>query len=316
VQQQIEEIDTQIRHQQAIQSTLQRSMDNAREAMQEMISLHRLSLEQQLPPSETQQTALATAQSRFLDAQDRFETSNAEIAQSNQTKFDLNEQLRSLNEQIQSQEEPAREEYRELYQRHKLKVASFKLAFIVPLFLVAAALVHRCRRSPYRPICMAALVASFWKVGTVMFEHFPRDYFKYIAIVAAIGIVVAFLIWVLRKVSRPETATVLKRFREAYAEHHCPVCAYPIARGLLRYARWTRKGPIPLGSGESGNSPEAEYACPSCGTHLFTTCEQCGSSRHCLLPYCDHCGAAKAVAALSNPSPSEKDARPASQGSA
>ncbi len=301
---QIDEIDVQIRHQQAVQSTIQKSMNNASEAMQEMISLHRLSLEQEVAPSETQQTALATAQSRFLDAQDRFETAISGITQSNQRKFDLNAQLQSLEEQIEAQEEPAREEYDDLYQRHKLKVASLKLAFIVPVFLAAAFLVYRFRQNPYRPIFMAALVASFWKVGVVMSDHFPREYFKYIAMIAAIGIVLAFLVWVLRKVARPGTATVLKRFREAYSLHHCPMCAYPIARGLLKFARWTRKGPVPLTHGSEGAEDSLDYACPSCGTKLFEKCPQCGSSRHSLLPFCDQCAMEQAVPELSLSLPS------------
>lgn len=288
----IREMDTQIRRQQEIQQNLKRSMDNARETMEQMMGLHRLSLEQKVTPNDVEREALATAQTRFLDAQNRYETANAEISVSSQRKFELNEELRGLNEQIELQREPAKEEYRQLLRRHRLRVASFKLAFIIPIFLFAAGLVRRYREGPYAAIFLAILLASFWKVGTVMFEHFPREFFKYIAIVAAIGIVLTTLIWVLRNVSRPKLDTLLKRYREAYSSHLCPVCSYPIARGAFKNVVWTRRGPRPFPSGDKapGMDLELPYACPSCGTGLYEKCRKCDSQRHSLLPFCERCG--------------------------
>jgi predicted RNA-binding Zn-ribbon protein involved in translation (DUF1610 family) len=292
---QIAEIETQVARQEELQADLKRSMDNARETMQQMMDLHRLSLERQVTPSETEKEALATAQQRFLAAQDRFELANAEIAASNETRFGLRQELQSVQSQISEQERPAQIEYERRRRAHEFKLATLKLSFILPLFLIAAWLFSRHRTSAYRSILLAALVASFWKVGQVMFDHFPREFFKYIAIVAAIAIVLAFLIWMLRKAARPNRALILDRYREAYRAHLCPVCAYPIARGPLRFALWTRRGP--RASTVNGETPaegdgaaRAPYACPSCGTTLFAGCRSCGEQRHTLLPFCEHCG--------------------------
>ena len=125
-----------------------------------------------------------------------------------------------------------------------------------------------------------------------MFEHFPREFFKYIAIVAAIVIVLTTLICVLRKVSNPKLDMLRKRYREAYASHLCPVCSYPIARGVFKNAIWTRRGPRPFPSMDKPPVADLEfpYACPSCGTGLYEKCGKCDSQRHSLLPLCERCG--------------------------
>jgi len=295
LQNEIAATETKIERQTEVQGDLKRGMDNARETMQQMMDLQRLSLERQATPTDEERNALATAQQRFLDAQNRFEEANNEIAALNEKRFELRQELDTVQEQLSEQEKPAREEFEQLMRAHQFRVASWKLLFIVPLFALAAWLFYRKRRSPYRAICLAALLATFWKVGVVMFDYFPREFFKYIAIFAAIGIVLWFLVWLLRNAAKPNRDLILNRNREAYRSHNCPVCAYPIARGPLRFALWTRKGPqISVAAGNAnGLEQEAEdtpYACPSCGTTLFETCGECGKPRHALLPYCEHCG--------------------------
>jgi predicted RNA-binding Zn-ribbon protein involved in translation (DUF1610 family) len=297
---QMGEIDIQVTRQREIQQNLQQSMNNARETMQQMMSLHRLSLEQKVTPSETEREALATSQKRFLDAQERFEQANDAISKSNQAKYDLGLELKSVRLALENQRQPAQQEFERLFRQHRFKVASLKLVLIVPLFLLASWSIYRFRESPYRPILFVGLIATFWKLGTVMFEHFPREFFKYIAISAGILIALVFLVWMARRSVRPSRMTQLKRFREAYSAHHCPICDHPIARGILKYAVWTRKGPrlSNPGSVVSGLEEDSPYACPSCGTRLFEKCEQCGSARHSLLPYCDGCGREKTVREL------------------
>jgi hypothetical protein len=290
----IEAIEAGVARQQEVQGDLRRSMDNAQQTMRQMMELHRLALQQQLPPTEADKQTLAQSQQRFLDAQDSYETANARIASSNELRFRLRQELATVNDTIETQELPAREEHQRLWQAHRFRIASYKLAVIVPLFLAAAWSFSRKRQSPYRPILIAALAATFWKLGQVMFDYFPMEFFKYIAIVAAIAIVLAFLIWLLRKAARPDRQLLVARYREAYRIHVCPVCAHPIARGPLRFAVWTRKGPRPHGGGEAATAedatPRTPYSCPSCGTTLFDTCGRCGASRHSLLPFCEGCG--------------------------
>jgi len=298
---QIEALDTQIRRQHEIQQTLRQSMENARQVMEQMMSLQRLSLEQNLSPSDTERQALADSQTRFLAAQQRFEEANEQIASSEDQRHTLNLELQTVADQVESQHVPARIEYYEQRQRHQFKIAALKLAVVVPLLLGAAWVFYRKRGSAFRPVYLAALIATFWRVGVVMFDHFPRDFFKYIAIGTTIVLVLAFLVRVLRRVVAPGAAALLKRYREAYNSHHCPICTYPIARGPFRHAIWTRKGPIALGNTTVPTDlvSETPYACPACGTTLFETCESCSKPRHSLLPFCESCGHEKPNAVAS-----------------
>lgn len=296
LQAEIREIDVRIRRGQEIQSNLRSSMENARAMMNEMTELHRLSLERGVQPTDSQQEALATSQQRFIEAQASFETANADIANSNQAKFERSRELESLQQQIEALKRPANEEYQRLRQSHRFKVASFQLAFIVPIFLASGFLVMKKRESLFRPILVSVLLATFWKVGVVMFEHFPREFFKYIAITAAIGIVLTFLIWLLRRAAKPGIDLLIKRHREAYQRHRCPTCDFPIMRGPLRNAIWTgRKLKLPERSSNTEVETDEPYACPSCGSQLFETCTECKHQRHSLLPFCEHCGNEKVM---------------------
>ncbi|GIT12996.1 MAG: hypothetical protein CM1200mP34_4020 [Verrucomicrobiales bacterium] len=118
----------------------------------------------------------------------------------------------------------------------------------------------------------------------VMWDHFPRDFFKYIAILATILILGAFLAWAIRSASRPRKATLLKRHREAYQKHRCPVCDFPILRGAFRHAVSTKRGPKPTGEA-LGQAEPTRYTCPACGEGLFDLCGDCGEVTQTLLPY-------------------------------
>ena len=114
-------------------------------------------------------------------------------------------------------------------------------------------------------------------------------YVAWIAILAAIGILGAFLAWALRSSARPRKAALLKRHREAYQNHRCPVCDFPIFRGAFRQAVWTKRGPW-LPGGAPGQAESSRYTCPSCGEALFDQCGDCGEVTQTLLPYCSACG--------------------------
>ena len=76
--------------------------------------------------------------------------------------------------------------FRELFRlrRHHLTNAALKLAFLIPLLVGVTAVGLRKRESPFAPILYSAFAASFWMVAVVMHQHFPSEYFKYIAIAA------------------------------------------------------------------------------------------------------------------------------------
>lgn len=288
-------IEKQIKRQQEIQDTLQHSMGNAETALTKIADLQRLSLEGGGEPSAVDQQAMENARTRFYNAQDKFESANETITSLNSERHQLSQAIESNQKELQEFRNKASTEYNDAFRSHQLKIAALKLAVVVPLLFFAAWLVRRKRGSIYQPFHWAALCSTFWMTWLVMWDHFPRDFFKYIAILAAILILGAFLIWAIRSASRPRKAIVVKRYREAYQNHRCPVCDFPILRGAFRQAIWTKRGPK-VSSESASQAVPARYTCPSCGEGLFDSCGECGEITQTLLPFCSGCGKESEVA--------------------
>ncbi|MBC8244935.1 MAG: hypothetical protein H8E20_11120 [Verrucomicrobia bacterium] len=286
---QLSGVEKQIKRQQEIQSTLNQSMSNAETALTKIADLQRLSIESGGEPSEVDRQAMEDARGRFYKAQDEYESANETITSLNGERHQLKESLSSRNKELERFRSEARAEYYTAQRSHELKIASYKLALVVPLLLLAAWLVKKKRGSIYQPFNGAALAATFWMTWLVMWDHFPRDFFKYIAILAAIGTLGAFLAWAIRSSAQPRRAMLLKRHREAYQNHRCPACDFPILRGAFRQAVWTKRGPK-LHGDALGQAESSPYTCPACGERLFEKCGDCGEVTQTLLPHCSGCG--------------------------
>ena len=288
----------QISDQEHIQQILRKSTESSRATMDQFMSVHRLQLEKGVSATGEEQAALAESQQSFLTNQRKFQDANQTIDELSQRARELETRIRDLTETHEKRREPASEAYEEAVQRHEIKIAIYKLAFLIPIFLIAALLVLKKRESAYAPIVYAVLVASAWKVGSVIHEHFPREVFKYVAIGTAIVVVLVALVFLIRLVVAPRRDWLLKQYREAYRRHRCPVCSDPIQRGPLRHATWTRKGPVVPAPVHESSEPGEPYTCASCGTPLFAKCDNCQSVRHELLPFCESCGAEKKIDGL------------------
>jgi len=292
------EIRRELQRNRSLQQGYKDSKENARQVMEEITALHRLSLDQKIQPHVENVLALADARSRFLSSQEKLETANIAVRESNSRDFELTDDIFKQREVVRKHNIPATEQFSAAYDSHRLLLAFYKLGIPLPMFLIAAWLVKRYRRSPYRPIFFALLVATFWEVGAIAFEHFPREYFKYIAIGVAILIVGMFLKFTLRNLSTPPKDLLLRRYRESYEKCRCPRCDFPIRRGILRDVFWGKKGPFVPNITETGHQDERSYCCPSCGTDLFGECDSCQKITHSLLPNCENCGAATPVESL------------------
>ena len=291
-------LQTQMDNQREIQGILSQSTQNSRQTMDQLVAIHKLNLEKSVKPTDTEQQSLAESEAQFLDNQKRFQQANEEIARLSEQQRAAKEKIAALNEKVKVNRKPAEEEFRKAREYHQLKVAALKLAVIVPLLLLAAWFALKQRGSAYAPIIYASFCATFWTTGVVMFQHFPREYFKYIATGAAIAIVLAFLVHLIRSISAPKADWLLKQRREAYNGNRCPVCAFPIRRGISKELYWGRRGPRGLLPVLQATEPEVEkpYTCPACGEALFIPCTGCGKTRHAFLPYCEHCGAGSETA--------------------
>ena len=169
-----------------------------------------------------------------------------------------------------------------------LRVASYKLLFLTPLLLIGVYLYLRFRTGTYWALVYAFGGAVLTKVGFVMHEYFPEQYFKYILILTMLAVAIRVSVYLLRLVANPRQDWLLKQYREAYEAFLCPICNHPIRRGPLKFMSWTRKS-IRRFVNPPATVVEEPYTCPACSTNLCKKCN-CGAIRHSLLPACDKCG--------------------------
>jgi hypothetical protein len=215
---------------------------------------------------------------------------NDQIAGFSDELVTLQSNLRVAQKAVEEKRPAVQREWSRLMSRHQLRLAALKLAFLTPLLLLAGWLFLKKRNSIYAPLIYGFALALVVKVGAVMHEHFPRRYFKYVLILVAIAVVARVLVLLLRSMAHPKLDYLLKQYREAYERFLCPICAYPIRRGPMKYLLWTRNSLKKLAAlPERDPGKEEGYVCPSCGTRLFEECEGCGKIRHSLLPACVHC---------------------------
>ena len=287
----IAETERRIIDQKARQALLRDSTANSQTTMNQLLEFQRANLEKNVTPSAEERRALAESQQRFLANQSQYQVLNEQIVQLDEQLRALREEQRVAQEKLEDLRKPIRDEYLALQRRHELKMAALKLGVLVPLLLVGVVLFQRYRSGPYAPLVYAFGGAVLVRVALVMHEYFPTRYFKYVLILAAIALVLQTLLYLIRMVAFPKQDWLLKQYREAYEAFLCPMCAFPIRRGPLKYMVWTRRtiGKIaPHAAGAS--SVEEPYTCPTCSTRLYEECEKCRAIRPSLLPSCQNCG--------------------------
>lgn len=288
------QLQERIRHLRENQELLQTSARTSQETLNQMLELQRRNAENDIAPTEADRQTIEESQELFLENQKLFEEANQQIAELNEQVRAIEQQREELKRQIDEQMAVANERFNELYFDHRFKIASLRMAFLIPLVALFAWLSFRWRQSPYIPLINAALFATLARTFFVMFEHFPREFFKYIAIVTLIVVVVAFLVYRIRLALKPLPGWLIQQYKDAYSRKQCPVCSYPIQQGPLKFALWTKRGPMPIrAGGEAAPEDFKPYTCPSCGTALYEHCSSCEAVRHSLLPFCDSCGAEK-----------------------
>jgi predicted RNA-binding Zn-ribbon protein involved in translation (DUF1610 family) len=273
------------------------SSENLLRTINQLMELQKLSLQKGLSFSDAEKANLAASLSNFLENQKTYQGLNQGIADLTSKKLRMEEDRRQIDQEINKAKEPARKEFEKQYESHRLRLAFFQLLILVPLLLGAGILLLKLRASIYFPLFLAFGGATLVKAALVIHEYFPSRYFKYILLLALLGVVARLLIHFIRTVAYPRKDWLRRQYREAYESFMCPVCEYPIRTGPRRFLYWTRRTihkVLPRGDAAEKPGP---YSCPSCGAHLFEECPSCHQIRHALLDYCEHCGAEKEVAA-------------------
>ncbi len=262
---------------QETQAILQQSTRESQQTMNQLLEIHRLNLQQDIAPSAEEQQAMADSQKMFLENQQLFQNANQEISELSEQRRELLLTLETLQASLGEQRQDAQQFYIEEMRAHSWRLAAIKFLLLIPLFLLSTWVLMRYRKSAYAPITYAAFIAVSWWVGWTMHQHFPREYFKYIAILSAILVVLFLLYRLIRMRAQPQPEWLMRRYREAYIRKECPLCSYAFQGANAKKPTMTEQKSEP-------------YTCPSCGTELFTVCAECDKVRHALLPHCCHCG--------------------------
>lgn len=288
------EIGRRVKALEARQSLLRDSTNTSQQTLRQMLDMQRLSLQKGVELSEAQRQALSDSQALFLSNQKLDQTLNEQIVGLRAEEETLRDQKADITEKLAVQRQEAMRLFGDLRSKHNLKVATLKLCVLVPLLIVAFVVFLKKRGTTYAPLVYATGAAIVLKVGLVMHDYFPKEYFKYVLILVCLGIVLKILAALLRMVARPKMDWLLKQYREAYERFLCPMCGYPIRRGPRKYMFWTgrtiKKQPLPPSA--AADVDEA-YTCPACGAKLFEECESCHAVRHSVLPFCEKCGSQK-----------------------
>jgi len=272
------------------QAILKDSTNSLQNTINQLLSIQKQNIERNLNLSDEQERTLAESQTLFLENQKQYLALNTEIAEQTSQQHRLEKELVSVSGQIDKQRISARNEYSKLMSKHRLKVAALKLVVIVPIFLISAWFFIKKRSGMFGPIIYATFIAVFIRISLVVYEYFPRRYFKYIALLVIIAVVLKLLLYLLKRIAAPQKDWILKHHQEAYDKGICPICGKPIRVGPLRYAIGHKRRDLVL-AGQGGQACQQElYTCPLCGTELYEKCDKCGDIRHSLLPFCEHCG--------------------------
>ncbi len=271
-------------------TNLKKDTGTLQNTLNQLLSIQAQSIEKGVEIPEKSRQTLQEAQSAFLDNQTRNQQFNKQISDLTLARQEKQAELTDLAEQIKTLEEDFFKELNKLEKKHKWKVAAIKLAVLLPVLLVASFLFMKYRTGDYWPLVWAVFVASFIKVVVIAHRYMPPLYFKYIVVLVLLAVVLRLLIYLIKMIIAPKKDLLIKQYQQLYDKCLCPVCSKPIRTGPLRYiGGMKKKSPIQVGGSES-LAVQQSYTCPSCGTGLYHKCDNCGSIRHTLLPYCEHCG--------------------------
>lgn len=284
---------------QKIASTEQRrrltgqTTSDSQQTINQLLELKRNADENETTLSQDQQQALTDSLQLFLANQSQTQVLNAELATLHNQLNEVVSNQRSNVRDITEASRPIDQEYQQLYAAHQWRIAAYKLGLLVPLLIFCGWMFLRQAGGTYAMLVYAFSGAVAARVILVMHEHFPAIYFRYILIVLALAITTGVLVRLLNLLAHPSRDWLIRQYREAYASFFCPICDYPIHRGPLKFASWTRrslrKRPVIAVNG-ADLIIDQPYTCPCCETSLFRACEKCGGVRHTLLPACEKCG--------------------------
>ena len=227
---QIEKLGRQIESQRDEQRLVGDGSQNLQKTINQLLELKRLSIEKEIDLPAAEHNNLTTSLSAFLENQKSYQVMNQRMVELSAGRRSLEEELSSVQAAVDEQRKPAREEYNRLNEKHRLRLAGYQLAILVPLLVIGGFLVTKRRSSIYFPLYCAFGGAALLKVAMVIHQYFPQRYLKYVLI--GVLLLVALGLFICSPAAYPKSEWLLRQYRGACERFLCPVCEYPIRTGL------------------------------------------------------------------------------------
>lgn len=248
----------------------------------------------QLSPDEV--NAKATSLNLFLENQKQDqELGQSIITLTNQQQL-VNEQHENAKKALEKQRLPATEEYDKAMEHYRFKVAMMQSGAICLLLIIATLFLLKSQQSKLKLIAIGVFLGIFLQALDTFYLYFPLFYFKYLVMAFLIGLTIHGLRSAIHFAQSNQVEVLLKRYRDAYTCFLCPMCEFPIRRGPMTFAYWTRRSLVNCRIESQHSAADDEpYTCPVCSTNLFKKCKKCQKTRYGLLPACQHCGDQEAL---------------------
>jgi hypothetical protein len=272
------------------QSLLKNSLSNTQNTINQILEIQRLHAQKGQAVSDDIAKAFQQNTQLFLSQQNSLQQINAALTELNLQLLPLQSHRQAIGEKINAALTQAHLLYSSDLEKHRLNIGLIQIGVLILLLLIVVLFLLNRASSYYRPIWVAISLSVLIKIFFVIHDYFPSRYFKYILTFSLIMVVFSALRDLLKRRAFPAKSYLLKQFRDAYEHFLCPMCEYPIRRGPMRYAFWTRRSIKKLPLIRDHSEDKSAYNCPHCGTALYQPCGGCENIRHSLLPFCEHCG--------------------------
>jgi len=152
---QIADLTRQIDNQQEKQRVVGDSSRNLQQTINQLIELQKLGMQKNIAFSDTEQANFTGSLNLFLDNQRKYQELSQTVSDMLERKQELIRERDQTEQQIEKQRKPARAEFNTLSRKHRLKLALFQLAILLPILAAAAVLIIRKRQSIYFSMYLA-----------------------------------------------------------------------------------------------------------------------------------------------------------------
>lgn len=133
LEEQVAGLARQIENQTEKQRVVGDSSENLQQTINQLIELQKLGMEKSIAFSESEQADFSNSMKLFLDNQTKYQQLSQMVAETLERKQALLHEKEQAEREIERQRQPAWAEFNELSEKHRLKIAIWQLAILLPI---------------------------------------------------------------------------------------------------------------------------------------------------------------------------------------